>query len=61
MDYEAEYNNRAKVPDFAAIAAGWAARCGRLPRAHQADAELGLRYGPGPRQTLDLFWPDAGQ
>ena len=40
MDLEAEYNNRARVPDSAAIIAGWAREAGhaaygerRVPRA----------------------------
>jgi arylformamidase len=61
-DYEAEYNNRARVPEHAEIFARWA-REGAEYRAQalaENRAELGLRYGPGPRQTLDLFSPAGG-
>ena len=58
MDLQAEYDNRARVPAHPAIleawrrdAAAWQAACPR--------AELGLAYGPGPREKLDLFWPEA--
>ena len=60
IDYEAEYNNRARVPEHPEIFARWA----RDAAAHRKDhpnAELGLRYGDSPRQIVDLFWPDAGR
>ncbi|MCW3473510.1 alpha/beta hydrolase [Limobrevibacterium gyesilva] len=57
-DNEAEYNNRAKVPEHPAIMAGWA-RDAAAFRAAQAHAELDLSYGPTPRQAMDLFWPGA--
>ncbi len=52
IDLEREYNNRARVPDNAAIMAGWASdsaayRAIMPPRV--------VRYGDGPRHTLDLF------
>jgi arylformamidase len=62
VDYEAEYNNRARVPEHADIFARWA-REGAEYRAEataENRAELGLRYGPGPRQTIDLFSPPGG-
>lgn len=52
IDYEVEYNNRARVPEHPALMAGWARdaaayrdRC--APRA--------IRYGPGERHTIDFF------
>lgn len=61
IDYEAEYNNRAKVPEHPAILAQWAADAAAF-RAAQPGAELDLAYGPSARQKLDLFVPpgDAG-
>jgi acetyl esterase/lipase len=56
IDLEAEYNNLAKVPDHPAIIAGWVRDAAAFRAAHAA-AELGLAYGPTPRQALDLFWP----
>jgi arylformamidase len=61
MDYEAEYNNRARVPEHPEIFARWQREAADY-RA-KADAEegcaLGMSYGPSPRQTLDLFFPEA--
>jgi arylformamidase len=54
MDYEAEYNNRAHVPEHPEILAGWA-RDAAAFRAAQSNAQLGLRYGSSPRQYLDIF------
>jgi arylformamidase len=52
---EREYNNRAAVPDhprwFARYAELSAAACARYR------PQLDLRYGPGPKETLDLFLP----
>jgi arylformamidase len=63
IDLEAEYNNRARVPEHPEIFARWA-REAELYRADmlKADrAELGLSYGDTPRQTIDLFLPAAGE
>ena len=58
IDYEAEYNNRARVPDHPAVMQRWretadAARAARPP--------VEIAYGPGPREIMDLFeaGPDA--
>ena len=63
IDYEAEYNNRARVPDYEDIFARWAQE-GELYRADalkRGRAELGLSYGDTPRQNADLFMADAGE
>lgn len=61
IDYEAEYNNRARVPEYQEIFSRWGndAETYRreMRRAHRA--EIGLQYGAGPRQTIDLFRPAA--
>jgi len=61
IDYDVEYNNRARVPEHAEIFARWqrdaAAYRERMTR--DESAELGLPYGSSPRQTVDLFFPDA--
>lgn len=56
-DYETEYNNRARVPEHALIIPGWA----RDAAAYRAEAscELGVSYGPAPRQYYDLFRPQT--
>ena len=56
IDFEAEYNNRLKVPEHPAIMAGWQ-RDAAAFRAAWSEAELGLAYGSSERQRLDLFWP----
>lgn len=62
IDYEAEYNNRARVPDHPQIFARWErdAAAYREEAARAGRAELGLAYGPTPRQTIDLFLPAGG-
>jgi arylformamidase len=54
IDYEKEYDNRARVPEYTEIFTRWE----RDAAAYQAwayDAKLGLSYGPSPRQIVDLF------
>ncbi len=62
IDYEAQYNNRARVPEHAEIFARWQREAAEY-RAASSDAkraELEITYGPGPRQILDLFFPEGG-
>lgn len=52
IDLEAEYNNRARVPDHPAVMQRWreaaeAARAARPPET--------VAYGPGPREVMDIF------
>ena len=63
IDYEAEYNNRARVPEHAEIFARWAreAEDYRAETLKAGRAELGLSYGDTPRQFIDLFLPEAGE
>ena len=62
IDYEAEYNNRARVPEHAEIFARWIrdAELYRADTLKDGRAELGLAYGETPRQYLDLFHAQAG-
>jgi arylformamidase len=53
LDYEAEYNNRRRVPESLEIAARWAAASAAYAQA--AHAELDQPYGSGERQRYDLF------
>lgn len=55
LDLEAEYNNRARVPEHPAIIARWAAESEAY---RKINAPRVIAYGPGERNTLDLF--DAG-
>ena len=55
VDCEAEYNNRARVPEHPALIAGWA----RDAAAYRARlAPRSIRYGPGPRNIIDFFAAD---
>jgi arylformamidase len=62
MDYEAEYNNRARVPEHAEFFLRWArdAENYRADALKEGRAELGLAYGDTPRQTVDLFLTSNG-
>ena len=62
IDYEAEYNNRARVPEHPEIFARWArdAEDYRAEAMKERRAELGLSYGSTSRQFLDLFSPRKG-
>ena len=60
MDMEAEYNNRARVPAHPQHIAAWH-RDAAAWRAAATRVELGLAYGPGARETLDLFHPGPGE
>jgi arylformamidase len=60
IDYEVEYNNRARVPEHPAIFARWdkAAAEFRDELSKAGRAELGLAYGGSDRQFIDLFKPE---
>jgi arylformamidase len=58
FDLEAEYNNRARVPEHPAIMAGWAADAAAYRSDVGARREV-LSYGPSARQILDLYRPEA--
>jgi arylformamidase len=53
MDLEAEYNNRARVPEHPKIIAGWQRDAAAFRAA--AGGEFDLVYGDHPRQRLDVF------
>ena len=59
IDYEVEYNNRARVPEHPQIFARWAreAEDYRAQAMQERRAELGLMYGSTLRQFIDLFAP----
>ncbi|WP_396595328.1 alpha/beta hydrolase [Brevundimonas sp. R86498] len=58
LDFEAEYNNRAAVPDHLAVMARWKAAAEAARAVHPP---IPLPYGSGPREVMDLFEarPDA--
>jgi arylformamidase len=59
MDAQSEYDNRARVPEHPGIITHWARDSAEF-RANWPDSELGLAYGPGEREKLDLFRPGPG-
>ncbi len=54
VDYEKEYDNRARVPEHPQIFARWDAEA-KAYRDARKDAQIGLKYGPSARQTIDFF------
>ncbi len=60
IDYEKEYDNRGRVPEHPEIFTRWQRETEGY-RAASSGAQLGLPYGPSPRQTIDLFPAKAGK
>lgn len=58
MNLDAEYDNRARVPEHPAIMDAWRATAEAARAAHPP---VEVEYGPGPRHRIDLFQaaPDA--
>lgn len=52
VDYEVEYNNRARVPENPSIMAGWAKDAAAYRERHTPRV---IAYGPGARNSIDLF------
>jgi arylformamidase len=57
IDIEAEFDNRSRVPEHPEFFARWTREAAAFREAALAEgrAELGISYGPSPRQYLDLF------
>ena len=55
IDYAAEYNNRARVPEYPEIMAGWARDAASYRTS--ARAERDLAYGESDRCRIDIFHP----
>lgn len=54
MDYEVEYNNRARTPEHPEIIARWERDSADYRSSHPG-AEIGLAYGPTERTIIDVF------
>ena len=52
VDYEREYNNRARVPENPSIMAGWARDAAAYRERHPPRS---ISYGPGARNMIDFF------
>jgi len=59
LDLEAEYNNRARVPEHVEILARWERDAAAFRTARAKKSDLGIRYGAHPRQAIDLFHADG--
>lgn len=51
---DAQYNNRARVPDYEQHLARWS-QASALARQLSPGCKLDVRYGDGPNETLDIF------
>jgi len=56
IDYEAEYNNRARVPEHPGVMAGWVRDAADYREKHPPRV---LHYGHGERHRIDLFSADG--
>ena len=56
IDYEVEYNNRARVPEHSAVMAGWVRDAAAWRESHPPRR---IPYGAGTRQIIDLFESDS--
>ncbi len=54
-EVERGYNNRAAVPDYADWFARWAKTSAEVRSG--LGAQVDVRYGPNPKQTMDIFVP----
>ncbi len=52
IDYEAEYNNRARVPENPVLIAGWARDAAAYRAQHPSQT---MAYGPSVRNFIDFF------
>jgi arylformamidase len=52
IDHEAEYNNRARVPEHPAVMAGWVRDAAAWRESHPPRS---IRYGPRARNVIDFF------
>jgi arylformamidase len=59
-DYEAEYNNRARVPDHPQIFARWAADSEAYRARLPASCQERISYGATAREVIDLFYVHPG-
>ena len=58
MDLNAEYNNRARVPEHGEMLAGWQREAAAYRETTRC--ELDQSYGAGAREKYDLFHPEDG-
>ena len=56
VDYEVEYNNRARVPEHPLLFTGWAKDAAAYRQRHPPRS---IAYGPGARNMIDFFPGDG--
>ncbi len=56
IDYEVEYNNRARIPEHPSLFAGWAKDAAAYRERHPPRV---IAYGPGERNRIDFFAGDG--
>jgi arylformamidase len=59
MDFDRAYANGPFIPDADGFPPRWEREAAAFREALRARAQLGIAYGGGARQKLDLFWPDT--
>lgn len=61
IDYEVEYNNRARVPEHTEIFTRWKHEAAdyRAKASAEEGCALGMSYGKSARQIIDLFFPES--
>ncbi|MET0605657.1 MAG: alpha/beta hydrolase [Beijerinckiaceae bacterium] len=59
IDYEAEYDNRARTPSFPTILARWGHDAMAFRAKAKAKSEEEVAYGATPREVMDVFFPKA--
>jgi arylformamidase len=57
LDFETEYNNRARVPEHPKHIAGWQRDASDYRQAAAGRATLGVAYGSSERERFDFFVP----
>lgn len=60
IDYETEYNNRARVPEHAQIFAQWSRDAAAYRTRKDGPRYARMSYGTSARQTIDVFHGEAG-
>jgi arylformamidase len=59
MDFDRAYANGPFIPDADGYPPRWEREAAAFREALDARAQIGIAYGGGARQKLDLFWPDT--
>lgn len=58
-DFDAAYENASHIPEGGSFPDRWKARAAAFRDGAPGTVALGVEYGPGHRQTVDLFYPSG--